>query len=101
VDSASLKTLIALVPVSMLFFGSVVLFLRETTFACFLQFVGAGCLVVVVLTHVFETFRLFPSMHWGHEHSVGHYLDFWSAVLGLALFPAGYLLHSLTQRRSK
>jgi hypothetical protein len=37
-------------------------------------------------------------MHWGLEHSLGHYLDFWSAVLGLTLFPIGYLLHALTKR---
>lgn len=29
------------------------------------------------------------------EHSVGHYLDLWGAVLGLTLFPIGYLLHAL------
>ena len=34
-------------------------------------------------------------MDWGQEHSIGHYLDFWSAVLGLSLFPIGYLLHAL------
>lgn len=32
-------------------------------------------------------------MRWGDEHSAGHYLDLWSAVLGLALFPTGLLLH--------
>jgi hypothetical protein len=92
-------SLTALVPAGMLFVGSVAFFLKEKTFACFLQLIGAGCLVVVVLTHVFEAFHLFPSMHWGREHSAGHYLDLWSAVLGLSLFPAGYLLHSLTKRR--
>src|SRR5262249_31300383 len=35
--------------------------------------------------------------HWGDEHSVGHYLDFGSAILGLTLFPLGYLLHVLTK----
>ena len=93
-------SLTALVPAGMLFVGSVVFFLKEKTFACFLQLIGAGCLIVVVLTHVFEAFHLFPSMHWGREHSVGHYLDFWSAVLGLSVFPAGYLLHSLAKRRT-
>jgi hypothetical protein len=96
-----LKPLVALVPASILLLSSVVLFLREKTFACFLQLIGAGCLVVVVLTHVFEAFRVFPSMQWGHEHSVGDYLDFWSAVLGLSLFPAGYLLHSLARRNTR
>jgi hypothetical protein len=94
-----LKALIALVPASILLLGSMVLFTRERTFACFLQLIGASCLIVVVVTHVFEAFRLFPSMHWGHEHGVGHCLDFISAVLGLSLFPTGYLLHSLTTRR--
>ena len=91
-------SLTALVPAGILFVGSVVLFLKEKTFACFLQLVGAVCLVVVVLTHVIEAFRLFPSMHWGHEHGVGHYIDFVSAIVGLSLFPIGYLLHSLTTR---
>src|SRR5260370_15203820 len=44
--------------------------------------------------------NVFPWMHFGREHTVGHYLDFWSAVLGLSLFPLGYLLHALTKRRS-
>ena len=59
---------------------------------------GTGFLVVVVLTHVAEALHLFPWMHWGQEHSVGHYLDLWSAVLGLTLFPVGYLMHVLTKR---
>jgi hypothetical protein len=99
VNTASLKTLIALVPASMLFFGSTLLFFKGKTVWSFLQLVGAGCLVVVVLTHVFEAFHLFPSMHWGHKPGVGHYIDFLSAVLGLSLFSTGYLLHSLTTRR--
>jgi hypothetical protein len=93
-----LKALVALVPVFMLFSGSVVLFFREQSVCSFLQLLGAGCLVVVILTHVFEALHLFPWMHWGLEHSIGHYLDFWSAVLGLTLFPTGYLLNALTKR---
>jgi hypothetical protein len=27
-------------------------------------------------------------------------LDFWSALLGLTLFPIGYLLHAVTKRRA-
>jgi hypothetical protein len=100
VNTASLETLVALIPVSMLFFGSTLLFFQGKTVWSFLQLLGAGCLVVVVLTHVFEAFHLFGWMHWGREDSVGHYLDFWSAVLGLSLFPVGYLLYSLTKRRS-
>ena len=97
-NTASLKALIALVPASILLVASIALFLREKNFACFLQAIGAACLIVGVLTHVFEAFHMFPSMHWGHKYGVGHYLDFGSAILGLSLFPTGYLLHSLTRR---
>ena len=87
--------LVALAPVCMLVFGSAVMFFREKGVPSFLQLFGAGCLVVVVLTHVSEALHLFPWMHWGLEHSAGHYLDLWSAVLGLTLFPVGYLFHAL------
>jgi len=65
-----------------------------------LLLLGAGCLVLVVLTHVFEGLHLFPWMHWGREDSFGHYLDFGSAVLGVTLFPVGYLLHALTRQHA-
>jgi hypothetical protein len=64
----------------------------------FLQLLGAGGLVVVVLTHIAETFGLLPWMQWALEQSAGHYLDLWSAILGLTAFPAGYLLYALTLR---
>jgi hypothetical protein len=95
-----LKPGVALVPASMLFSGSVVLFRRGKTLWSFLQLLGAGCLVIVVLAHFSEALNLFPWMHWGLEHSSGHYLDLSSAVLGLTLFPAGYLLHSLANRHA-
>jgi len=89
-----LKPLIALVPASVLLSGSAVLFYKSKTVSSLLQLVGAGC-IVVVLAHVSEALHLFPSMDWGQEHSIGHYLDFCSAVLALSLFPIGYLLHAL------
>jgi hypothetical protein len=46
-----------------------------------------------VLVHVFEALHLFPWMHLGEEHSVGHYVDLSSAVLGVTLLPLGYLFH--------
>jgi predicted Na+-dependent transporter len=92
--------LLALVPVCMMFVGSVVLFSRAKTVASFLQLLGAGCLVIVVLTHLSEALHLFPWMNFGRPHSVGHYLDLWSAALGLTLFPIGYLLHALKKRCS-
>ncbi|HYM09360.1 MAG TPA: hypothetical protein VEU62_01435 [Bryobacterales bacterium] len=98
-NATLLKALVALLPAGMLLSGSVVLFLRGKTVGAFLQLLGAACLVLVVLTHVFEALHLFPWMHWGLERSAGHYLDFSSAVLGLTLFPTGYLLHALRKRR--
>jgi hypothetical protein len=95
-----LKALVALVPACMLFCGALVLFLRGKSAWSFLQLLGAACLVVVVLTHISEALHLFPWMHWGLEHSAGHYLDFCSAVLGLTLFPVGYFLHAFTKRRA-
>jgi hypothetical protein len=100
VNVTLLKALVAWVPTCMLFSGSVVLFFKGKTVWSLLQLLGAGCLVVVVLTHVSEALHLFPWMHWGLEHSVGHYLDFWSAALGLTLFPVGYLFHALTKRHT-
>ena len=94
-----LKALLALVPACMLFSGSVVLFFRAKNVSSCLQLLGAACLVVVVLAHISEALHLFPWMQWGLEDSVGHYLDLWSAVLGLTLFPVGYLFHTLTIRR--
>jgi hypothetical protein len=93
-----LNALVALLPAGMLFSGSVVLFSRGKSVGSFLQLLGTGCLVVVVLTHISEALHLFPWMHWGLEHSAGHYLDFSAAVLGLTSFPIGYLLHALTER---
>ena len=57
----------------------------------FLQLVGAGFLSMVVLTHVCEALQLFSTMQWGSPDSVGYYLDLCSAILGLTLFPLGYL----------
>src|SRR5215469_8261075 len=94
------KSLIAFLPAGMLFWGTAVLVLRGKTVPSFLQLVGAGCLVVVALTHVFEALHLFAFMHWGEEHSIGHYVDLSSAVLGVTLFPTGFLLHTLGKRNA-
>jgi hypothetical protein len=95
-----LKALITLIPAGVLFSGSAVLFSRGKSVGPFLQLVGAACLLMVVLAHIFEGLQLFPWMHWGAERSIGHYLDFVCAVLGLTLFPIGYLLHALVKRAS-
>jgi hypothetical protein len=93
-----LKALIALVPACLLFLVAIVLFFKEKTAGSSLQLVGTGCLVIVVLTHVFEALRVFSWMDWGSDHSLGHYLDVSSAILGLTLFPIGYLVHALARR---
>lgn len=95
-----LRGLFALVPTCILLSGSAVLFSRRKTVWTFLQLLGAGGLLLVALTHIFEALHVFTWMHWGVEHSLGHYLDLSSAVLGLTLFPAGYLLHSLAKQRA-
>ena len=93
-----LRTLVALAPACVLFVGSLVLFVRQRGLFSLLQVVGAGCLVVVVLTHVCEALNMFPRMLWGRENSVGHYIDLLSAGVGLTLFPIGYLLSALAGR---
>jgi hypothetical protein len=95
-----LKALVALVLACMLFAGSVVLCCSGKTVGAVLQLLGAGGLVVVGLCHVFEALHLLPWMGWGLAQSVGHYLDVWSVVLGLTLFPIGYVLHALTKHHA-
>src|SRR6266571_714290 len=90
-----LGVLAALAPACILFSGSTVLFCKRRTLWSLLQLVGAGCFVVVVLSLIFEALHMFPWMNWGSNNSVCHYLDLWSAVLGLTLFPLGYLFHAL------
>ena len=98
-NEALARALVALLPAGMLLWGAAALFVRGRSLYSFLQLIGTGFLVVVVLTHIAEALRLLPWMHWGLEHSIGHYVDLWSAVLGLTLFPTGYLLQALTRRR--
>ena len=93
-----LKALVALVPVCLLFFWSIRLFVRGNRVWSFLQLFGAGCLMVVVLTHIAEALNLFPWMKWGAPNSAGHYLNLWSAVLGLTLFPLGYVSRRIIRR---
>jgi len=98
-DITLYNALIALVPVCMLLSGSAVLFVRRKAVTSFVQLLGSAGLLLVVLAHICEALKLLPWMHWGREHSIGHYFDLVSAVLGLTLFPIGYLLHALKERR--
>jgi hypothetical protein len=98
---AILKGLLALATTSVLFGGSAILFRNRRTAGRLLQLLGVGCFVVVALTHVFEAFRVFPSMGWGSPRSVGHYIDLGAAFLGLTLLSAGFLLHALRIREER
>jgi hypothetical protein len=74
-------------------------FAKEKTAPALLQLLGAASLMVVVLTHVAETFHLFPWMGWGLPNSAGHYIDLISALGGLILFTTGYLSRRFANRR--
>lgn len=97
-NTQSVRAFVALAPTSMLLAGAAIRVRKANTAASFLQLVGAGCLVIVCLTHVSEALGLFPAMRWGQEDSLGHYLDLASAILGFTLFPLGYLID--VERRS-
>jgi hypothetical protein len=93
-----LKTLLALLPTLLLVSGAARLCMMDRGLASLFQLVGAACFLLVVLTHVCEELDLFPVMGWGRGHSIGHFLDLGSAILGVTLFPVGYFLHTFTQR---
>jgi hypothetical protein len=78
---------------------SALLFFSKRTLCSLLQVIGAASLMLVVLAHVAESFRLFPAMGWGQPHSAGHYLDFFSALLSVAFFPTGYFLHRIANAK--
>jgi len=91
------KAIAALVPTGMLLVGSTLQFSRRKGKASFFQLIGSACLMVVIIAHLCEALNWFPWMHWGLEHSVGHYVDLVAAVGGLSLFPIGYLFGALTR----
>ena len=57
---------------------------------------GCGCLVVVVLSHVAERLHLLPGMGWGLPDSPGHYLDLVSAIAGVGLLLAAYVVRRIS-----
>ena len=99
-NTTLLKALVAFVLILALFSWSAVSFARQRTVLSYLQLLGAGCLIVVVVTHIFEALHVFPIMQWGSPHSVGHYLDLTSAILGLTLFSVGFLVQMLKKRHT-
>jgi hypothetical protein len=97
-NATLLKALLALGPVSVLVAWSLLSFLRERLVSAFVQLVGAACLALVILVHLCEATHLFAFMQWGSPHSVGHYLDFSGALLGLTLFPIACVFRMLNNR---
>jgi hypothetical protein len=95
-----LRSFVALFPVALLLAWSIAVLSKDRALGPILQFMGAAFLLIVVLTHVAEALHLFAVMHWGDPHSVGHYLDLSSAILGVSLLPAGLMLRAGTARRS-
>ena len=93
-----LKALAALTLIGVLFFWSIGSFFKGKTKWLFVQLLGAGFLALVTLIHICEALQLFPWMGWGRPDSVGHYLDFSSAILGLTLFPIGFLCAKFLKR---
>ncbi len=86
------RAVLALVPITALLAVAIAMFARRRHASSFLLLLGAGFLVVVVLTHVCEALHLLSWMHWGEPHSAGHYLDLSSAAFGIALISVGTLL---------
>lgn len=60
---------------------------------------GCGCLILVVLTHVAERLDVLPRMGWGLPNSPGHYLDLFSAIIGVVLLLAAGIVRLLRSKR--
>jgi succinate dehydrogenase/fumarate reductase cytochrome b subunit len=94
------KALLAFVPTSILLIGSMVMFSRRKIVSSFLQMLGAAGLVLVALVHVCEALHVFLWMRWGLQNSAGHYLDLAGLLVGITLFPIGYLAFAVSRRTS-
>jgi len=86
-----IRAAVASIPVTAILSYAITVFARRWSVWAAVQLTGAACLAVVVVAHVCEALHLLPWFGWGEEHSVGHYIDLSSAVLGLTLLPLGYV----------
>jgi hypothetical protein len=66
-------------------------FVKKRSRSTLLQLCGCGLLLVMILTHVAEQFRVLPAMGWGRPGTAGHYVDLVSAAAGFALFCGGQI----------
>jgi hypothetical protein len=97
-EMETMKSTIALVPVSLLLYGSVVLYRTTQSIWVSSQLIRSEFLTIIVLIHISEALNIFHWMGRGLEDSIGHYVDLGSAVLDLTLFPTGYCFYALTTR---
>lgn len=74
-------------------------FVKEKTAMAMTQLAGACFLVVVIFAHVCEASGFFPSLGWGRPTTVGHYIDFVSAIAGSILLALGYFGRWIIRRR--
>jgi hypothetical protein len=84
------RVIVISIPVLIAFGASAIAFVKERTPIALVQLVGAGCLLVVIFTHISEAFDMFPSMGWGQPNTPGHYIDLASAITGVILLAVGY-----------
>jgi len=59
-NATLIKSFVALVPSSVLFSGSIILFSKTKSMGSVLQLLGAACLMVVILTHIAEATSVVP-----------------------------------------
>lgn len=85
-------------PILVLFILAGRRFINAPSVAGALPVLGAGSLLVMVLTHIAEALNLFPAMGWGQRHSPGHYLDLTSVYAGIAFLVAASLCPLLRRR---
>src|SRR6516225_8337900 len=86
------------IPAFILFGGSIIIFSKGRNVTSLLQMIGAGGLMVVVLTHFAETFQFLPWMGWGTQHSVGHLPRPHWRCPWLGIVPLGYLIQAMKTR---
>lgn len=94
-NATLVKALIALLPSGILLAASAVMFAKQRRLWSVLQLLGAAGMMVVILAHICEALQILAWLHWGQEHSVGHYVDLFGGIVAISLFPLGYLLHAV------
>jgi hypothetical protein len=90
--------LIISVPILLLFILAGRRLLHTRTLSDVLLVVGAGSLLLMVLTHIAEGLHILPFMGWGQRRSLGHYLDLGSVYVGIAFLVAASLCPLLRRR---